>query len=50
VVDDAVSDEAAGTRSVEIRGQAERVTVDPPATAGVSPQIIRIHPKRRHGF
>ena len=46
VVDDAVSEGAAGTRFVEIRGQAERVSVEPPATAGVSPQIIRIHPRR----
>ena len=44
VIDDAVSEGAAGTRFVEIRGQAERVSVEPPATAGVSPQIIRIHP------
>jgi PPOX class F420-dependent enzyme/OxyR family protein len=46
VVDDAVSEGAAGTRFVEIRGQAERVSVEPAATAGVSPQIIRIHPRR----
>jgi len=46
VIDDAVSEGAAGTRFVEIRGQAERVSVEPPATAGVSPQIIRIHPRR----
>jgi pyridoxamine 5'-phosphate oxidase family protein len=46
VIDDAVSEGAAGTRFVEIRGQAERVSVEPPATTGVSPQIIRIHPRR----
>jgi pyridoxamine 5'-phosphate oxidase family protein len=46
VADDAVSEGAAGTRFLEIRGQAERVSVEPPATAGVSSQIIRIHPRR----
>ena len=46
VVDNAVSEGAAGTRFAEIRGQAEGVSVEPPATAGVSPQIIRIHPCR----
>jgi pyridoxamine 5'-phosphate oxidase family protein len=46
VVDDAVPEGAEGTRFVEIRGQAEQVSVKPPATAGVSPQIIRIHPRR----
>jgi pyridoxamine 5'-phosphate oxidase family protein len=50
VVDDAVSEGAAGPRFLEIRGRAERVWVEPPTTAGVSTQIIRIHPARRHGF
>lgn len=45
VVDDVVSDGAAGVRFVEIRGPAEQVTVDPPPT-GLSPHIIRIHPRR----
>jgi pyridoxamine 5'-phosphate oxidase family protein len=46
VVDDAVSDGAAGMRFLEVRGVAERVSVEPPMTAGVSSQIIRIHPRR----
>lgn len=46
MIDDAVSEGAAGTRFVEIRGQAERVSVAPPATAGVNRQIIGIHPRR----
>jgi pyridoxamine 5'-phosphate oxidase family protein len=45
VVDDAVSDGAAGVRFVEIRGPAEQVTVEPPA-ASLSRHIIRIHPRR----
>ena len=46
VVDDAVSQGAAGMRFVEIRGVAEQVSVESPAIAGVSSQIIRIHPRR----
>ena len=46
VVDDAVSEGAAGVRFLEIRGPAERVSVEPQPTAAVSPQIIRIHPRR----
>jgi len=46
VVDDAVSEGAAGMRFLEIRGQAERVSVEPPPGAGLSPHIIRIHPRR----
>ena len=46
VVDDTVSDGAAGMRFLEIRGHADRVSVERPKTAGVSSQIIRIHPRR----
>jgi PPOX class F420-dependent enzyme/OxyR family protein/uncharacterized protein (TIGR02246 family) len=56
VVDDAISEGAAGMRFLEIRGSAEQVTVEPvpieqlsiesSATAGLSRQIIRIHPRR----
>jgi len=46
VVDDAVSDGAAGMRFLEVRGHAERVSVERATTAGVSSQIIRIHPRR----
>jgi PPOX class F420-dependent enzyme/OxyR family protein/uncharacterized protein (TIGR02246 family) len=45
VVDDVVSEGAAGVRFVEIRGPAEQVTVEPPP-AGLSRHIIRIHPRR----
>jgi pyridoxamine 5'-phosphate oxidase family protein len=46
VVDDAVSEGAAGMRFIEIRGQAERVSAEPPPAASLSPHIIRIHPRR----
>jgi PPOX class F420-dependent enzyme/OxyR family protein/uncharacterized protein (TIGR02246 family) len=46
VVDDIVSPGAAGVRFVEIRGPAAQVSIDPPSTPGLSPQIIRIHPRR----
>jgi len=46
VVDDAVSEGAAGMRFLEVRGRAERVSAEMPSTPGVSPQIIRIHPRR----
>jgi PPOX class F420-dependent enzyme/OxyR family protein/uncharacterized protein (TIGR02246 family) len=46
VVDDAVSEGAAGMRFVEVRGRAERVSVEPPPAVGLSPHIIRIHPCR----
>jgi PPOX class F420-dependent enzyme/OxyR family protein/uncharacterized protein (TIGR02246 family) len=46
VVDDAVSEGAAGMRFVEIRGQAEQVSVEPSPGVGLSPYIIRIHPRR----
>jgi len=46
VVDDIVSPGAAGVRFVEIRGPAERVTIDPPSTPGLSTHIVRIHPRR----
>lgn len=46
VVDDAVSEGAAGMRFLEIRGPAERVSAEPQPAAAVSPQIIRIHPRR----
>lgn len=46
VVDDAVAAGAAGMRFIEIRGQAEQVSVESPAAVGLSPHIIRIHPRR----
>ena len=46
VVDDAVSEGAAGMRFLEVRGVADRVSVEPPPAVGLSPQIIRIHPRR----
>jgi PPOX class F420-dependent enzyme/OxyR family protein/uncharacterized protein (TIGR02246 family) len=46
VVDDAVSEGAAGMRFVEVRGRAEQVSVEPPLAADLSPHIIRIHPRR----
>jgi PPOX class F420-dependent enzyme/OxyR family protein/uncharacterized protein (TIGR02246 family) len=46
VVDDVVSPGPTGVRFVEIRGPAERVSIDPPSTPGLSRQIIRIHPRR----
>jgi PPOX class F420-dependent enzyme/OxyR family protein len=46
VVDDAVSEGAAGMRFLEIRGLAERVSLESPPTKGLSSQIIRIHPHR----
>jgi PPOX class F420-dependent enzyme/OxyR family protein/uncharacterized protein (TIGR02246 family) len=46
VVDDAISEGAAGMRFLEIRGPAEQVTVESSPTAGVSSHIIRIHPRR----
>jgi PPOX class F420-dependent enzyme/OxyR family protein/uncharacterized protein (TIGR02246 family) len=46
VVDDAVSEGAAGMRFLEIRGPAEQVAVESSPTAGVSSQIIRVHPRR----
>jgi PPOX class F420-dependent enzyme/OxyR family protein/uncharacterized protein (TIGR02246 family) len=46
VVDDAVAEGAAGMRFVEIRGKAEQVSVEVPPAVGVSPNIIRIHPRR----
>jgi PPOX class F420-dependent enzyme/OxyR family protein/uncharacterized protein (TIGR02246 family) len=46
VVDDSVSEGAAGMRFVEVRGRAERVSVEPPPPVGLSPHIIRIHPRR----
>jgi uncharacterized protein (TIGR02246 family) len=33
-------------RFIEIRGQAERVSAEPPPAVGLSPHIIRIHPRR----
>jgi pyridoxamine 5'-phosphate oxidase family protein len=46
VVDDAVSEGAAGMRFLEVRGVAERVSIEPPPAVGLSPQIIRVHPRR----
>ena len=46
VVDDAVSEGAAGMRFIEVRGQAEQVSVEPSPGVGLSPHIIRVHPRR----
>jgi PPOX class F420-dependent enzyme/OxyR family protein/uncharacterized protein (TIGR02246 family) len=46
VVDDAVAEGAAGMRFIEIRGHAEQVSVELPPAVGLSPHIIRIHPRR----
>jgi pyridoxamine 5'-phosphate oxidase family protein len=46
VVDDAESEGPSGVRFLEIRGTAEAVSISAPATAHLSHQIIRIHPRR----
>lgn len=46
VVDDAVGEGAENMRMVEVRGLAEQAEAAAPAAAGVSQQIIRIHPRR----
>jgi PPOX class F420-dependent enzyme/OxyR family protein/uncharacterized protein (TIGR02246 family) len=46
VVDDSVSEGAAGMRFVEVRGQAEQVSLEALPGVGLSPHIIRIHPRR----
>jgi pyridoxamine 5'-phosphate oxidase family protein len=46
VVDDSVAEGAAGMRFVEIRGQAEQVALEPSPGVGLSPHIIRVHPRR----
>jgi pyridoxamine 5'-phosphate oxidase family protein len=46
VVDDSASEGAAGMRFVEVRGQAEQVSLEPSPGVGLSPYIIRIHPRR----
>jgi PPOX class F420-dependent enzyme/OxyR family protein/uncharacterized protein (TIGR02246 family) len=46
VVDDAISEGAAGMRFLEIRGLAQQVSLESPPMAGVSSQIIRILPHR----
>jgi pyridoxamine 5'-phosphate oxidase family protein len=47
LVDDVVTPGSAeGVRFLEIRGQAETVVLDPPPGTGLSPAIIRIHPRR----
>jgi len=45
VVDDIVGAGPEGVRFLELRGDAEQVTLDAPPQ-GLSPQIIRIHPRR----
>jgi PPOX class F420-dependent enzyme/OxyR family protein/uncharacterized protein (TIGR02246 family) len=50
VVDDSISEGAAGMRFLEIRGRAERVSLTPPPASGVSSQIIRIRPRRVVAF
>jgi PPOX class F420-dependent enzyme/OxyR family protein/uncharacterized protein (TIGR02246 family) len=46
VVDDAVGEGAENMRMVEVRGLAQQATAPAAAAAGVSQQIIRIHPRR----
>jgi PPOX class F420-dependent enzyme/OxyR family protein/uncharacterized protein (TIGR02246 family) len=50
VVDDAVGTGASGMRFVEVRGQAEQISLDAPPSPGLSSQIIRIHPRRMIGW
>lgn len=46
VVDDVVAEGPAGTRFVEVRGQAEPAEVDRPPGSPLSPALIRVHPHR----
>ncbi|MGH3152309.1 MAG: PPOX class F420-dependent oxidoreductase [Streptosporangiaceae bacterium] len=46
VVDDATGEGAAGMRFLEIRGDAEQVESGSPMGPGLSPHLIRIHPRR----
>jgi len=46
VVDDSVGTGAEGMRFLEVRGDAEQVAAAHPAQPGLSPHLIRIHPRR----
>jgi pyridoxamine 5'-phosphate oxidase family protein len=46
VVDDAIGEGASGMRFVEVRGHAEQAIVSSLSEEGLSPHIIRIHPRR----
>jgi len=46
VVDDSVSEGAAGMRFIEVRGHAEQVSLKASPGLGLSPHLIRIHPRR----
>jgi pyridoxamine 5'-phosphate oxidase family protein len=46
VVDDSVGPGAEGMRFLEVRGDAEQVASAEPARPGLSPHLIRIHPRR----
>jgi PPOX class F420-dependent enzyme/OxyR family protein/uncharacterized protein (TIGR02246 family) len=46
VVDDSIGTGAEGMRFLEIRGEAEQVTSGAPVPPGLSPHLIRIHPRR----
>jgi pyridoxamine 5'-phosphate oxidase family protein len=46
VVDDAVGEGAAGMRFLEVRGLAEQADAPSAPEDGLSPSIIRIHPRR----
>jgi len=50
VVDDVVSVQPRQVRCVEIRGHAEALTDQVPYLAGMSAEIIRIHPERVISF
>jgi pyridoxamine 5'-phosphate oxidase family protein len=46
VVDDVIGEGASGVRFLEIRGRAETVAGPNPPSPGLSPEIIRIYPRR----
>jgi pyridoxamine 5'-phosphate oxidase family protein len=50
VVDDVVADGPEGVRFLEIRGLAEALNGRVPAPPGLTPEIIRIHPRRVLGY
>ena len=50
VVDDILFEAMEGVRFLEVRGEAEAVTVPAPADSHLAPQIIRIHPRRGVSF
>ncbi|HUA31647.1 MAG TPA: hypothetical protein VMC03_22400 [Streptosporangiaceae bacterium] len=46
MIDDSVGPGAEGMRFLEVRGNAEQVAAAEPAQPGLSPHLIRIHPRR----